>query len=722
MAEANKVPVEEQYYIVATADALAEPTLVLKHDDLFGVFDRFGDVDIAKRHDTGVYYRGTRFLSRLRLRFASSPPVLLSSTVRSDNALLAADLTNPDLHRDCRLWLPRGSLHIYRSQFLWDSSLYQRIRIRNLSGATVDVRLAIEYAADFVDIFEVRGTAREQRGELLEPVYSSDGVLIEYRGLDHISRRTLIRYPEEPASLTTDGLYYADHFAPGADCTFDVQFTFELGESRTRLFDYDSRLALATVAQSHQEPECAITTSNERFNDWLDRSYHDLRMLTTRNEDGVYPYAGVPWFATPFGRDGIITALECLWVQPQLARGVLAFLTRTQAREYSPERDAEPGKILHEARDGEMAALGEIPFGLYYGSVDSTPLYLFLASAYFRRTGDIEFLQSIWEGITLALEWVSTYGDIDRDGFVEYYRKSPNGLVQQGWKDSYDSVFHADGVLAEGPIALCEVQAYVFAAKMGLSEVAAKLGLEAEARRLLDEAERLQQRFEEAFWAPSLGGYAIALDGQKRQCLVRASNAGHALYCGIGSRKRVRELAEGLIGHDFYSGWGIRTIAKGEARYNPMSYHNGSIWPHDNAMISAGLSRYGFTDLSAQILEDLFQAAAGFDLCRLPELFCGFERRAGKRPTAYPVACSPQAWASAATFLLLKSSLGLSIDALSRRVLISRPALPESLEKVIIHNLSVGDATVDLRLFRSDGSVAVTVERRTGDVDILVLK
>jgi glycogen debranching enzyme len=717
----NVAPEVESYYIVGTSSAPAVPPLVLKHDDTFGVFDRFGDVDSADFDDSGLYCRGTRHLSLLRLRLAGERPLLLSSTVRSDGVVLATDLTNPDFYADNRILLPRGSLHIYRSQFLQEDVLYHRIRIRNFSQLTLPIRLTIDFGADFADIFEVRGTQRQRRGELRPPRREGNRTIIEYLGLDGVLRRTLFDCPLPIGKLTSDGYRFEDELTPEADKTLELTVAFESGDASVTINHHDECLLKATREYARGEGECFITTSNEQFNNWLDRSRNDLCLLITQTPEGPYPYAGVPWFATPFGRDGIITALECLWVTPGVARGVLKYLTRTQATTTSPEQDAQPGKILHEARDGEMAALHEIPFGRYYGSVDATPLYLLLAAAYFKRTGDTEFLTSIWHGVDRALQWIDHYGDQDQDGFVEYFRMSSTGLVQQGWKDSHDSIFHRDGRSAEPPIALCEVQAYVYAAKLGLAEVAEAIGMYEESKKLFHEATALRRRFEEAFWSPELGMYVLAIDGHKQPCDVRTSNAGHALFCGISGLERARAMAENFFQERFDSGWGIRTVADGEARYNPMSYHNGSIWPHDNALIAAGLARYEFTEMASRIMTGLFQAAASLEWNRLPELFCGFERRHGKTPTQYPTACSPQAWAAAASFLLLQSSIGLSIDARAKEIVLRHPVLPTYLERVDVRNLAVGAATVDLRLFRSGDSVAVTVERRVGELDIMVI-
>ena len=704
----------ESFPILATASRRDEQARVLKHGDCFAVFDRSGNIRPEEGGELGLYHEGTRFLSQLELLLEGRRPLLLSSTVRQDNALVV-DLTNPDLMQDGEVLLPRDTLHIFWIAFLWEEVCYVRWRIKNYAAREVDLRLDLRLAADFADVFEVRGTHRERRGRQIEP--------LAYEGLDGRLRRTRVSFSPEPAEMSGSSATFQVHLPPRGEQAWNLTFAFESGGQEPFLLDFDDALERSGAQLQARRHGCTlIDTAHERFDEWIERSLSDLHMMITETTKGPYPYAGIPWFSTVFGRDGILTALETLWIDPEPARGVLHWLASTQATETDPERDAEPGKILHEMRLGEMAALGEVPFGRYYGSIDATPLFVMLAGAYHQRTGDLLFLESIWPNVERALEWIDHHGDRDGDGFVEYARHSSRGLVQQGWKDSNEAVFHADGSLAEPPIALCEVQAYVFAARRHAARLAAALGHADRAERLERQAEELREAFERAFWCEEIGTYALALDGRKQPCRVRTSNAGHCLFAGIASPERARRVAETLMANTSFSGWGIRTLDSGEARYNPMSYHNGSVWPHDNAIVAAGLSRYGFPGMAATVLSGLFDASLHMDLQRMPELFCGFHRRQHEGPTLYPVACAPQSWAAASVFLLLQASLGLEIDAPAGRVLFRRPELPEGLKTVRIHNLTVGEASLDLVLERHALDVGIHLERREGEVEVSVLK
>jgi glycogen debranching enzyme len=706
-------------YIHTRSPLIDIQTRVLMQGDLFGVFDRCGDLRPLGAGGHGLFYNESRHLSRSVLRLANGPLVLLSSAVTQDNARLIIDLTNPDLDLPDGRRLSRRTVHLQRTKFLRDNACEEEIRVQNHGLLPISIQLILELEADFADIFEIRGYPRTKPRQLLCPESNHSSLTFSYRGLDKVLRKTVIlsslrQVAAGPAEMRLEielEPKEAKAFTLTVTCLADTEglFAIDTGHSRTLRSD---------ELPSHG---CEIQTSNDHFNDWINRSKADLEMMITPTSEGLYPYAGIPWFSTVFGRDGIITALEYLWVYPEVAKGVLRYLAATQATEQKPAQDAEPGKILHETRKSELARIGEVPFGRYYGSADSTPLFLYLAAAYFERTGDQELIRAIWPNIELALDWIDRFGDRDGDGFVEYGRRSESGLIHQGWKDSSDSVFHADGQPAEGPIAICELQAYVYAAKRGIAGLAQTLGRIEKAEALQHEAESLRQRFEEAFWCDDLSFYALALDKDKRQCRVRSSNAGHCLFTGIAQPERARKLMLGFSEESFFSGWGVRTIAGSEKRFNPMSYHNGSIWPHDNALIGFGCAQAPEKSLACQILSGLFEASIFLDLQRMPELFCGFKKQVGTGPTLYPSACSPQAWAAGAVFLLLQACLGLIIRASQGAIYFYYPRLPESLQQVSIRALRVGESSIDLEIHRSNEGVTVNPADGAGGLKVVMV-
>jgi glycogen debranching enzyme len=719
----------DRWYILATSPYGDDRTRVLKQDTTFGVFDRHGDVLPLGLGEQGLFHDGTRFLSRFALTVNGRRPLLLSSTVVETNDFLVVDLTNPDLVLDDdpdaadRPVSPRGSIHLLRSKFLWQGVLYERWRLVNHLTEKLDVRLQLAFEADFADIFEVRGMARPKRGEALPSAVDGDQVTLGYRGRDSRVRRTILRFSPSPHRLQTDHASFRFSLAPRTAVEQHIAISSETDERARTVIGWTKAAEANGVAHERRQREiCRVFTANEQFNDWVNRSVADLGMLVLDTPEGPYPAAGVPWYATVFGRDGLLTAYQCLWQWPELSRGVLGHLAATQASTSDAARDAEPGKILHESRGGEMAGLGEIPFGQYYGSVDSTPLFIVLAGKYLERTGDLAFARTLWPHIERALRWIDQHGDVDGDGFVEYIRRTDGGLSNQGWKDSSDSVMHADGTLATAPIALCEVQGYVFAAKRAAAVMARALGDPKRASLLDADADALAKTFDQAFWSESLGTYALALDGEKRPCEVRSSNAGHCLWSGIARPDRAARVAKALLADDMFSAWGIRTLGSEEARFNPMSYHNGSVWPHDNAIIAAGLAAYGHRAAAARVAGALFDASLFVDAHRLPELICGFPRRRGEGPTLYPVACSPQAWAATAVSLLLQSFLGLELDATREEVRFARPVLPPFLPFVELHGLRLGDSSLDLRLERHADDVTMRILRREGPASIVVIR
>jgi glycogen debranching enzyme len=720
-------PAAESYIIVTDADRIEAPLRVLKHGESFAVFDQHGDIVPSEAGEQGLYYNDTRFLSRCELTLGDKRPLLLSSSVTDDNTVFTVDLMNPDLNRGESDVVARGQVHVYRSTVLCDASCYQRIRVSNYGLERIELPLAIKFEGDFADLFEVRGTHRLLRGERLPITTNGTSAFLGYRGLDGLERRTRMDWSACPDRLDHDTATFMLSLNPKATFAVDVTTTCELPSEPLRpgklLPGHDDAVA-ETLAQGLEwrAVGCRVTSSSESFNRWLMRSEADLLMMLTKTPYGPYPYAGVPWFSTPFGRDGIITALELLWAQPSVAQGVLSFLAATQATRLSDAQDAQPGKILHEMRGGEMANLGEVPFARYYGSIDATPLFLMLVAEYYERTADHALVDRLWPNVLAAIEWMDAHGDLDGDGFIEYARRSPNGLVQQGWKDSHDSVFHANGTLAEPPIALCEVQAYAYAAWRGVARLASARGETELCAGWERRAETLRERFDEAFWCDDIGTYALALDGRKRQCRVRTSNAAHCLLTGVARPERVRPLSTALMSDTSFAGWGVRTLDANELRYNPMSYHNGSIWPHDNALAAAGFARYGYNAEAARIFGAMFHLSDVVDLHRLPELICGFHRRTGQRPTLYPVACAPQAWAAGAVYLLLQSCLGLTIDSSARRVTFARTVLPDPIDWLRISHLQVADARVDLLLERHGQDVSLSVLQRSSDVEIHLTK
>ena len=668
----------------------------LKEGDSFLVADALGDIVGGA---DGFFRDDTRILSHFHLTLAGRPPSLLSASISQDSVFFTAHMTNRPLPPVGERVTPKSVVHLERNRFLWSGSVYERISFSNYGEYDIALPVTLTLGADFRDMFEIRGERRPNRGRLLSPKVSNNGVVLGYVGLDGTIRSMAIGFSPIPAELTPDRAEFIVTLPRRGSTAIFIQVDRDQPPEPSGAAHRTAAIHARLAMRRRRRRSARIRTSGRVFNDWIARSRADLAILTTDLSTGPFPYAGVPWFSTAFGRDAIITALQTMWLDPGLARGVLSFLALNQAQDASDFYDSAPGKIMHETRKGEMAVRGELPFGKYYGSVDATPLFVILAGAYGERTGDLRFIEELWPALISAMSWIDGLGDSNRDGLLDYARQQDSGLANQGWKDSNDAIFHADGRFPRTPVALVEVQAYVFAARRAMASLARRRGDTEQANRWRRQAVSLRAAIEERYWMKDVRFYGIAIDGAGDLCRVRASNAAHLLYVGLPTAERAAHVANHLLSSAFNSGWGIRTVAVGEARYNPMSYHNGSVWPHDTAIAAAGLARYGRRDGTIRLMSQMFEAAVHFE-SRLPELFCGFDRFPGESPISYPVACLPQAWAAGSIFMMLQACLGLSIDGFRREVHIDRPQLPIGIDHLRIERLVVGDTALSIEFHR----------------------
>jgi glycogen debranching enzyme len=723
--------VGSEYYVLASPGTTTGSSRVLAHAQSFAVFDTTGDMAVSPLEALGFFYRDTRFLSRFEMLIDGKPPCYLNSYLSDDNAELVVNLTNPHLRaRDGAISVPRTSIQLERAWVLNDAALYHRVTARNYTRERVSFPLDLSFDSDFADLFEVRGLKRKRKGKRGRPKNSGTTAALRYRGLDGVSRITELSFDPRPAKLTGEAARYAVELDAGESITIETRVSCRLepapavslhGDETAQNFDH--ALALRREEINHRDGQWArLSSSDELFNRLLDVSMADLTSIIGRDSSGTFMMAGIPWFATLFGRDSIITALSLLAFNPDIAGQTLRALAAIQGERIDDARDEQPGKIVHEVRAGEMAATGEVPFGRYYGSVDSTPLFLWLLGEYVSVTGDLTVAHELWSNVDRALEWIERWGDLDGDGMVEYNRMTPHGLANQGWKDSFDSISHTDGSLAKAPIALAEVQGYVFAAYTKLAEVAARLGRTDVAAKLTKRAQALKAVFLRTFWVERRAMLALALDGDKRPCEVMASNGAHCLATGLVGGEHAAAMSERLLAPDMFSGWGVRTLSTGERRYNPMSYHNGSVWPHDNALAAMGLGRAGNRQGVIKILEGMFNAAIRLRIGSLPELLCGFDRGAEVGPVPYPTACHPQAWSAASIFPIVQSMLGLRVDGASKRVTIESPAIPHWLEWLKLENLRVGSESASLLMRRTDGAVAVEVLEKHHSITVEVIE
>jgi glycogen debranching enzyme len=709
-----------RYATLAWSVAADLPKLVLKHQESFFVADHRGDFPDPPSGEFGFYTDGTRFLRCLELLVHGRRPLVLNATVSEDGQQVAVDLSNPDVTEPGRALLPGQTVRLARRLAVYERQLYETLTVESFAPAAHELLLAWRFDADFADVFEVRGLERSRRGRTIAPEANGSTVRLAYRGLDGVTRVTELLFEPSPWRLTTQEASYRLRLEPGSRLELSVTASARaepepppralgLGEVMQRRRTWRERL---------QERAPRIQTDSEYVNRWVERARTDLYMLLTETPEGLVPYAGIPWYVAPFGRDSLITALELLPFEPEIARGTLRFLARHQAGRDEPFTDQEPGKILHELRRGELAACREIPFLPYYGSVDATPLFLITLARYLHWTHDMALARELWTSVERALVWM--LGRTGPDGYLRYESRSPRGLVNQGWKDSADAIMHASGELARPPIALVEVQAYQHAALLGGADVAQSIGHADMATSLRERARRLRERFDAEFWMEEERFYALALDAEGRLCRVIASNPGHCLWAGLAPDGHAAAVAARLMAEDMFTGWGLRTLSARERRYNPMSYHNGSVWPHDTALAAGGLRRYGFTEAFLALATGLFDTVTRCEGLRLPELFCGFPRLAGYGPTRYPLACSPQAWAAGVVFQLLSDMLQLEPDAATNRLTLNAPTLPPWLGWLELRGLRLRGSSIDLVVSRGRQGAAVEVTGRRGDAEVVV--
>ena len=676
-----------------------------------------GDIMPPGAPDVGFFHDDTRFLSRLELRVDGYRTVVLSSSTEQTFASQIELTTGKSTMRET-YEIPENTVHIRREQLLSSETLFDNFSFENFNFKELELNIELAYEADFMDVFQVRGVARDKLGHYFLPVVRHDSIVFHYCGLDRIARETIIHLSPQPDTVDGTTARWKLRLPPFKRFQLQTTIVPQVEGKRSRSTKSDFALQLRSRREAIADwasHSTSFSAGNSVFSEMVDTCKADFHALQIPEAKERVIAAGIPWFATMFGRDSIIAAYQSLMLNPRLAAETLRVLAKLQGKEKNDWRDEEPGKILHEYREGEMTRAGEMPFGPYYGSVDATPLWLILLSETFNWTADEQLVKDLLPNAYRALEWIDSYGDLDGDGFIEYQRRSPKGLANQGWKDSWDAIMHHDGEVAKSPIALCEVQGYVYEAKYRMASLMRSFGDIKTADRLKKESAEMARRFEKAFWMPKLSFYAMALDREKRQTQVISSNPGHLLFTRMLPQDRAKAVTQRFMREDMFSGWGWRTMSRDERIFNPLSYHRGSVWPHDNSLIVHGMALYEFREPANQLFTSLFQAALNFRDYRLPELFCGIERREHDEPVQYPVSCSPQAWASGSIFLILMSVLGIRPSAQRRELNIVNPELPGFLEHLSIRNMRVGGSRVGLDFTRRGDRTFCNVVDIEGD-------
>lgn len=704
--------------------------VVIKDGNIFFLAEQNGNVPLGDGHGLGLYYHDCRYLDGYELRITGLEPVVLVATALHGFKAIV-QLTNPDIPQGNGGLLHKESIGVKWERIVDGAtqSLYDAIAFENFTLGAIELPVSFAFSASFEDVFVVRGIHAANVGGLVQPpAWEGDRLRFVYKGADGIYRSVTVHVAPMPRSTEDTTAHFRVALQPRG--TARILVTLVVTESSQRNAVKPSSFHRPNVdrlkeqlRQSQQRwhsGATSVVTDNLALNQTLERSLDDLRLLRSHIAEHHYIAAGVPWYVTLFGRDSIIASLQMLMFDPRIAEETLRVLVHYQGKERDDARDEEPGKILHELRVGELARTGEIPYTPYYGTVDATPLFLVLLGRHAQWTGDLALFDQLRGHVEAALKWIAHQGDSNGDGYLNYAGKTQHGLANQGWKDSGDAIVNADGSLATPPIALVEVQGYVYLAKRLMAQLYRRDGNGNIADRLEREAMELRDRFNRDFWIADKGIYALALQAEQRPATVVASNAGHALWSGIADADKARKTMERLMADDMFSGWGVRTLASTERRYNPVSYHVGSVWPHDNGIIAAGFRRYGFDDAAHRIFAAILEAALNFNHYRLPELFSGFARDEYEVPVRYPVACHPQAWGAGTLPYLTETLLGLQPNAFERRLRIVRPDLPEGVDRLTAKGLRVGSARVDLQFDRGRAGVSVRVLKTEGTLDVPV--
>ncbi|WP_405175658.1 amylo-alpha-1,6-glucosidase [Paenibacillus sp. FSL H8-0261] len=693
---------------------------VIKENDLFLMTDKSGDIPDNDQSGLGLYTRDTRFLSRMEIRINNQRPILLSSAA-DENYISTIRLTNPHMEEDGKLILWRESVEIERTRFIYEGALYETFKLTSYYPKAIQFDFSVLLDADFTDMFVIRGFQHGKLGSKTGERSASGERVISYLGADELLRETKVKWDTQESRISETGEVHFDVELKHQESVEIAFFIAPMIDGNEPL-QHEPKEAMNKLRASYASwnaSSTSISSDMPLFNKLYHRGVQDLRVLLTDLGYGQFPVAGLPWYSVPFGRDSLIAALQMLSLNPQIAKGTLLTMAAYQGQKEDEWRDEQPGKVMHEIRYGELAATNQVPFTPYYGTIDATPLFLLLTAEYYHWTGDLDFVSSLMPHLNAALNWIKEYGDYDKDSFVEYYQKSSKGIANQGWKDSADSVIHSNGDYAEAPIALVEVQGYVYQALTRLAPIFKSLGHEEQAEVMEKDAAQLRTRFEEDFWMDDEQFYAIALDKDKKRVDSVTSNAGHILMSGIASPERAKAVAARLVAPDLFGGYGIRTMSTAATGYNPMSYHDGSVWPHDNSLCLLGLSQSGFTEEAITVMQGLLNAADQFEYYRLPELYCGYGDQLGA-PVPYPVACSPQAWAAGTPLTFVQALLGLQPNALTRQITI-KPALLNGMNDLKVEQLQIGNGTLSLRVSRVDNEPKLEILSNQTGYELVIL-